>query len=238
MAVAERIGPVDEDDVQVPVQLPVLEAVVEEEDLRPEAFDSQTAAGGPMAADEDGNTWQAAGHEAGFIAAFFSRQQDVLPVGHDGSPALFPLGAVAPVEQGYAPALGLQALGQHTRCRRLTRTADSDIAQADDDGRHVFLPFRMRSDGMILGQDAFPIQPGRPAQQGQGRPVPAAMRTTAGEIMEIGRCPVAKRHVLTSRRGQHRASAAAVPGSSASPPGFPGRLRYSCVSWLRPGPDG
>ena len=94
--------------------LPVLEAVVEEEDLRPEAFDSQTAAGGPMAADEDGNTWQAEGHEAGFIAAFFSRQQDVLPVGHDGSPALFPLGAVAPVEQGYAPALGLQAPGQHT----------------------------------------------------------------------------------------------------------------------------
>lgn len=54
VAVAERIGPVDEDDVQVPVQLPVLEAVVEEEDLRPEAFDSQTAAGGRLAVERFG----------------------------------------------------------------------------------------------------------------------------------------------------------------------------------------
>ena len=94
-----------------------------------------------MTADDNWNAWQAAGHEAGFIAAFFSRQQDVLPVGHDRSLTLFPLRAVTPVEQGYAPSLSLQATGQHTRRWRLACTTDSDVAQADDDGRHVFLPF-------------------------------------------------------------------------------------------------
>ena len=73
MAVAEGIGPVDEDDVQVTVQLPVLKAVVEDEDLCTEVFDGQAAAEGPLAADQDGDARQAAGHETGFIAAFFGR---------------------------------------------------------------------------------------------------------------------------------------------------------------------
>ena len=69
MTVTKRIGAVNEDDIQIPGQLPVLKGVVEEQHLRSQHADCHLACTGPFPSDQDGNAGKAAGHEQGLIAA-------------------------------------------------------------------------------------------------------------------------------------------------------------------------
>ena len=55
VTISEGIGAIDEDDVDIAIKLPVLEAVIEDENLGVEFFDGHAAADGPVSTDEDGN---------------------------------------------------------------------------------------------------------------------------------------------------------------------------------------
>ena len=93
-----------------------------------EFFDGHAAADGPVSTDEDGNAHEASGHEARFVAPFFSRKEYHAAVGHDRSAALFPFRVIASIEECHAPASGGKFFGQHTGHGRLPRPADGNIA--------------------------------------------------------------------------------------------------------------
>ena len=179
------------------MQLPVLKTVVQQQDLRAELFDSHLSAPSAFPSDDDGNPRQAAGHEARFVAAFRRRQQHLPSVGHD-RPVVFLLGAVSPVEQGYAVSFPLQPLGQHTGSRRLSRPADGNVAEADDDGVQPGLPFRMVRIGTVFFLDALPVQDGGTLQRAQHQPVPAMGGRAVHQIEKVRGKFRAQCHMLIS----------------------------------------
>ena len=142
MAVSKGIGTIDEDDIQIPGQLPVLKGIVQEQHLCSQHADCHLTRAGPFPSDEDGDAGKAARHEQGFVAAGSGIQQDMLPVRHDRR-SLFSPGAVSPVQKGRFVSPMAEPTGQVTRRGSLTRPAGSDIPQADDRDWQMDLLFRM-----------------------------------------------------------------------------------------------
>ena len=129
VAISKGIGSIDEDDVDVAIKLPVLEAVVEDENLSIEFFNGHAAAYSSVPTDENGNAHEASGHETRFIAPLFSRKEYHAAIGHDRSAALLPFRVIASVEEGDAPTPGRKFFSQHTGHRRLPRPADGNITK-------------------------------------------------------------------------------------------------------------
>lgn len=237
VAVSKGIGSIDEDDVDVSIKLPVLEAIVEDEDLSIEFFNGHTATYGPVPTDEDGNPHEAPGHETRFIAPFFSRQEYHATIGHDRSAALLPFRVITSVEEGNAPAPGRKFLGQHTGHGRLPRPSDGNIAQADDDGRESFLPLLMIGKGAVLHDDGLSINPRGAAKEEQSRPVPPVMFFASCQIMKVSSSCRSQGHRLTSRSESIPTFLAVYLNSYESPLDFPERRQYNFASSLRPGRD-
>jgi len=82
--VAEGLLAVDEDDVlPAAAELPVLKAVIEEEGVATELFDSVTATFDAVFVDEDDDVFEVGGEHVGFIAGHFGIEQEGFSVGDD-----------------------------------------------------------------------------------------------------------------------------------------------------------
>ncbi len=128
-AAAERIDGVDEDDIERAGDFPVLEAVVEEEDVRLEfAPPGQKAAGGDaVCADGDGGA-AVAEEELGLVAGEFDGEG----FAGEGGDGLTGGAAVAAGEDGGAEAAGGELAGEPPDEGSLSGAAHGEVADADD----------------------------------------------------------------------------------------------------------
>ena len=83
IAVAERVGGIDEDDFDGMLQLFVLEAIVEDECIATEAFDGVAASLDAVAVNNDGNAWEVGGEHIGFVAAGCRIKEEAFTVGNN-----------------------------------------------------------------------------------------------------------------------------------------------------------
>src|SRR5262249_32033137 len=63
---------------------PLLEAIVEDEDIRAEAAAGEATGGQPIPSDHDGNAAKAPGQKHRLVPGPIRADQDPLPIGHDG----------------------------------------------------------------------------------------------------------------------------------------------------------
>ena len=132
VAVAEDVHRVDEQDVEVALELPVLVAVIEDGDLRAEVLHRVAARLGALRADEHGDLRQVLGEHVSLVAGLRRIHVQALAVGDDADLAV-PLGTVAAVEDDDAVAHVADVAREALRRRRLARTADRHVAEADDE---------------------------------------------------------------------------------------------------------
>ena len=131
VAVAEDIDRVDEQDVHVAGELPVLVSVVQDRYLGAEVLDRVLPRKRSLGADEHGHFGQMFGEHEGFVACLGRVHVELLPIG-DNADVAAPLRTVTTIQDDDAISHVADRSRQILRSRRLARAADRDVAEADD----------------------------------------------------------------------------------------------------------
>ena len=142
VAVAERIGRVDQHDFNRMLQLLILEPVVQDERVATKTVDGITPGLHPVTVDDNGDTRQIRGKHVRLVAAGGGIQENTAPVRHDQGlfnhlreQALPPRRLLAPVTAGenrHLAPLGRQRAREDFGHGCLARAAGRHIADRDD----------------------------------------------------------------------------------------------------------
>ena len=138
IAVAEHVHRIHEQDVHVAHELPVLVAVVENRHLRTEMLNRVASRHRTLRANEYGHVRQVLCQHKGLIARRLRVHLERAAVGHDADVAA-PLRTVAAIENRNTVAHRVNRTREMLRRRGLARTADRDVAEADDKAGQLLL---------------------------------------------------------------------------------------------------
>ena len=134
-AVAEGCGRVQQHQVQVPVQLKMLEAVVQEKEVRFELLPGGQPRGITAGPGVNRHPGQGPGQPVRLFPHLRGFFISILPVGDAGDAAALP--AVAPAEDGHPPAPVLPQPGQAGHHRGLAGAAHRQVPHAHHRGRQA-----------------------------------------------------------------------------------------------------
>ena len=141
VAVAERIGGIDQHHLDRMLELLVLEAIVQNDGVAPEAFDGVAPGLDPVAIHQHGDARQIGGEHVGFVAADGRIEKDVAAVRHHerridhlGKHAAVPrrlFAAIAARKDGYLAALGAKRAREDFGNRGFAGAAGGHVADGD-----------------------------------------------------------------------------------------------------------
>ena len=136
-AVAEHIQRIYQDDIQVALQLPVLIAIVHNDNLGIQLFNGITSCNGTVFADDYRNTRQSLGHQVSFVTCFIGSHENLIAVGNYAQ-LLAPMRTVAAVQDNNAIAHRLDNCRHLLGGRSFTGAADGNITDRDNAAVQLF----------------------------------------------------------------------------------------------------
>ena len=147
ITVAEHIYRINKQDIHITLQLPMLEAIIQNGHFRTKIFDGILPRNGAVSTNQHRNFRQMLGQHECLVPGISRRHMESLSIRNNADIAM-PLGPVAAIEDYHAIAHIADVPGQPLCSRGLARAAHGDIAEADDETIQF-----------LLAEDAIPIPP-------------------------------------------------------------------------------
>ena len=129
-AIAEHIQGVDQYYIQIALQLPMLVAIVHDDNLGIHFFYGIATGYSTVLADDNGNAGQCFRHQISFITSFVGSHENLVAI-RNNAQLLAPMGAIATVEDNYAIAHGFDNRSHFLRSGGFAGAANGDITNGN-----------------------------------------------------------------------------------------------------------
>ena len=137
--VPDGMSRVDQDDIKVPVERPVLEGIVQDQDVCAEMPDGGPSREAPPGAGQNRDSRQGAGDQDRFISRLTPGHEESVPI-RDDIDGGFRAATVAAAQDRRSASLFSEKLGEEDHHRRLPGASNDEVSHADHRTGEFLLP--------------------------------------------------------------------------------------------------
>ncbi len=163
--VPEGTSRVDKDDVDVPVKRPVLEGVIQDQNICAEMPDGGPSREEPPGAGKDRNSRDGAGDQDRFVSPLVPSHEDAVSIG-DNIDRCLRAGAVAPAQDRRSAAFFSEKFCKEDHHRRLSGAAHGDVSHAENRAGEPPLSEEAPVVQAVSHGDGAPVGEGEESQKG------------------------------------------------------------------------